>query len=76
MEYDQFVANKRRAEIATGHAPGALNSNLFDFQQAIVACAVRMGRRFIGTELKPQYFDLACQNLAEASGAQQADLWT
>lgn len=39
-------------------------------------CAVRMGRRFIGTELKPQYFDLACQNLAEAAGAQQADLWT
>jgi len=39
-------------------------------------CAVRMGRRFIGTELKPQYFDLACQNLAEASSAQQADLWT
>lgn len=39
-------------------------------------CAVQMGRRFIGTELKPQYFDLACQNLAVAAGAQQADLWT
>lgn len=47
MEYDQFVANKRRAEVATGHAPGALNSNLFDFQQAIVAWAVRRGRAAI-----------------------------
>lgn len=47
MEYDQFVANKRRAEVATGHAPSALNSNLFDFQQAIVAWAVRRGRAAI-----------------------------
>lgn len=47
MEYDQFVANKRRAEVATGHAPGSLNSNLFDFQQAIVAWAVRRGRAAI-----------------------------
>jgi len=47
MEYDQFVANKRRTEVATGHAPGALNSNLFDFQQAIVAWAVRRGRAAI-----------------------------
>jgi len=38
-------------------------------------CAVRMGRRFIGTELKPQYYELACANLADASSAQQADLW-
>ena len=29
-------------------------------------CAVKMGRKFIGTELKPQYWSLACQNIAEA----------
>jgi len=34
-------------------------------------CAVRMGRRFIGSELKPQYWELACQNIADASKDQQ-----
>ena len=29
-------------------------------------CAVKMGRKFIGTELKPQYFELACQNIEDA----------
>ena len=29
-------------------------------------CAVKMGRRFVGTELKPQYWELARQNIAEA----------
>jgi hypothetical protein len=47
MEYEQFVAAKRRTEVATGHSPGELNSNLFDFQRAIVAWAVRRGRAAI-----------------------------
>ena len=29
-------------------------------------CAVRMGRKFVVTELKPQYFELACANIDEA----------
>jgi DNA modification methylase len=29
-------------------------------------CAVKMGRKFIGTELKPQYYELACQNIKDA----------
>jgi DNA modification methylase len=29
-------------------------------------CAVKMGRRFIGTELKPAYFNLAVQNIEDA----------
>jgi hypothetical protein len=29
-------------------------------------CALKMGRRFIGSELKPQYWELACQNIADA----------
>lgn len=29
-------------------------------------CAVKMGRRFIGTELKPQYYELATQNINDA----------
>lgn len=37
-----------------------------------VACA-RLGRRFIGVEVEPTYFDLACQRIAEAQ--RQADLF-
>lgn len=47
VDYDAFVKSKRRAEIATGHKPGKLNEHLFDFQQAIVAWAVRRGRAAI-----------------------------
>lgn len=38
-------------------------------------CAVKMGRRFVGTELKPQYFDLACKNISDAQKSQD-DLFT
>lgn len=44
MDYEEFVASKRRAEVPTGHKPGDLNENLFDFQHAIVSWAVRRGR--------------------------------
>lgn len=47
MEYDQFVASKRRAEVATGHQPSDLNDHLFDFQHAIVSWGVRRGRAAI-----------------------------
>lgn len=47
MDYESFVASKRRAEVATGHKPGALNEHLFDFQHAIVSWAVRRGRSAI-----------------------------
>ena len=43
-DYDAFIAGKRRSEVATGHNPGELNENLFDFQAAIVNWAVRRGR--------------------------------
>lgn len=45
--YEAFVKGKRRAEVPTGHNPGELNSNLFDFQRTIVAWAVRRGRAAI-----------------------------
>ena len=47
MKYEDFVKNKRRAEVATGHQPGELNEHLFDFQHAIVSWAVRRGRAAI-----------------------------
>jgi len=34
-------------------------------------CAVKMGRKFIGTELKPQYWELACQNIEDACNEQE-----
>ena len=33
-------------------------------------CAIKMGRRFVGTELKPQYWDLACLNIEDAKKEQ------
>jgi len=47
VKYEDFVKNKRRAEVATGHQPGELNEHLFDFQHAIVSWAVRRGRAAI-----------------------------
>ena len=29
-------------------------------------CAIKMQRRFVGTELKPSYYELACQNIEDA----------
>lgn len=47
MKYEDFVAAKRRQEVATGHKPRELNEHLFDFQHAIVSWAVRRGRAAI-----------------------------
>ena len=47
MNYEDFVRNKRRIEVATGHTPSDLNEHLFDFQHAIVSWAVRRGRAAI-----------------------------
>lgn len=33
--------------------------------------AVKMGRRFVGAELKPQYWNLACQNISDALNEQR-----
>jgi DNA modification methylase len=38
-------------------------------------CAVKMGRKFVGTELKPQYWALACQNIADARKAETDGLF-
>lgn len=38
-----------------------------------VACA-RLGRRFIGIEIEPRYFDIACKRIEQAQ--KQADLFT
>lgn len=47
MDYETFVEQKRRIEVATGHNPSDLNDHLFDFQHAIVTWAVRRGRAAI-----------------------------
>lgn len=47
MDYESFIEGKRKREVATGHRPGELNGNLFDFQRAIVEWAVRRGRAAI-----------------------------
>jgi hypothetical protein len=47
MNYDDFIASKKKIEVPTGHNPGDLNEHLFDFQHAIVTWAVRRGRAAI-----------------------------
>lgn len=37
--------------------------------------SIKMGRKFIGSELKSSYFDIAAQNLSDASRFQQDDLF-
>ena len=38
-------------------------------------CSVKMNRKFIGTELKPQYFELAVQNINDACNNNQQGLF-
>ena len=38
-----------------------------------VAC-IRTGRKYIGSEIKPEYFDIACKRIAEA--AKQPELFS
>lgn len=38
-------------------------------------CAVKMGRKFIGTELKPAYYELAVQNIEDAKKHEQEGLF-
>lgn len=38
-------------------------------------CAVKMGRKFIGTELKPAYYELAVQNIEDARKHEQEGLF-
>jgi superfamily II DNA or RNA helicase len=47
MQYDEFIQQKRQHEITIGHAPIALNNNLFDFQKYITEWAVKKGRAAI-----------------------------
>jgi len=47
MQYQEFINQKTKREIATGHQPEQLNENLFDFQDAIVSWAIRRGRAAI-----------------------------
>jgi DNA modification methylase len=47
MDYTDFIKQKRRDEVATGHQPSNLNEYLKPFQHAIVSWAVRRGRAAI-----------------------------
>jgi DNA modification methylase len=38
-------------------------------------CAIKMGRKFIGTELKPAYYELAVQNIGDARKNEQDGLF-
>tara|TARA_Y100001951_G_scaffold105178_1_gene120468 strand:+ start:68 stop:2272 length:2205 start_codon:yes stop_codon:yes gene_type:complete len=38
-------------------------------------CSIKMGRRFVGSELKPSYWNVACKNL-DAAEREQGDLFS
>jgi DNA modification methylase len=47
--------------------PGDLVASPFTGIGSEGVCALQMGRRFVGAELKPSYFKYACRNLASAT---------
>lgn len=47
MNYDEFIARKKRTDPNTGHEPGEISSVLFDFQADVVRWAIRRGRAAI-----------------------------
>jgi hypothetical protein len=53
--------------------PGDLVASPFTGIGSEGVCALKMGRRFIGAELKPSYWAHACRNLKEATS--QSDLF-
>jgi hypothetical protein len=53
--------------------PGDLVGSPFTGIGSEGVCALRMGRRFVGAELKPSYFRHACRNLTDATA--QTDLF-
>lgn len=55
--------------------PGDLVASPFTGIGSEGYCAVKMGRRFIGAELKPQYWELAVQNIQDAKQAKTADMF-
>ena len=62
-------------EWCIGHLPATAQTILDPFMGSGttgVACA-RLGRRFIGIEIEPKYFDIACRRIEQAQ--RQADLF-
>jgi DNA modification methylase len=55
--------------------PGDLVFSPFTGVGSEGVCAVGMGRKFVGAELKKNYFDVARRNLREATRGQTAGLF-
>jgi len=71
VDYTEFLQGKRREWTGQSLDVGVLPDGLAPFQQALTrwACryeAVRLGRRFLGVELKPEYAEAAANNLTRA----------
>jgi hypothetical protein len=72
-EYDAFIAVKVKRRTTSGFEPKPIHSPAFDWQKSVIRwgsegyASLRLGRRFVGSELKRSYFDLACTNLNNAT---------
>lgn len=74
--YAEFLARKHGTVPEFGYPCDAdeLTGDLFPFQRHIVAWAIRRGRRFVGIELNPRYWQVACKNLTRAEDDANAPL--
>jgi hypothetical protein len=74
MTYPEFLDQKRIIDRPSGFsAVPKLNDRLFGFQNDVVA--IKMGRRFVGVELKSSYYQQAKLNLIAAESATERDLF-
>jgi DNA modification methylase len=69
---DAFARGHRQALAGTPprkrlHQPGELVSDPFMGLGTTGVAAIRLGRRFVGVELNPAYFDVACRRIEQAA---------
>lgn len=61
-----FPIDLPRVLIDSYSSPGDTIADPFTGSGTTAIAAARMGRRFVGAEIEPKYFDLACRRISEA----------
>jgi DNA modification methylase len=70
--YEEFLARKQNAAPAIGFDPGDIVFSPFAGIGSELYCAIEMGRKAIGAELKESYFRQAITNLKSIKKAQSS----
>jgi DNA modification methylase len=53
-------------EFVLGKAPGRTVLDPFMGSGTTGVACIKLGRKFIGVEIEPKYFDIACRRISEA----------